>query len=248
VRDGKRATPEHLRQLHAAARVQGDVLMTRLLPLILIACLVAGCAAKTRINQESGRDVRLDLPDGTSIEVKSTSQSKGSLTVPKGTNGGSGLDISEKGNSASLAGWFAPLRMEVGDRWGWMLMAGGIAGLFAAAFLFGTKFRQTAFWVGLAGGAMLILALASQATINAVLIGTVLLAVAFGAWRFIKGEKKKRIEGARKSAVVLKERGDRRAAVAVLREAKAPEWELENTKADVAEVKAAVAPADPYQK
>jgi hypothetical protein len=225
---GKRAESHRLCPDHTT--------LPRLIP-ILILLIASGCAGKggkaeVLRNDEQGIHVRTKNVE---VKVGDLSKFKSELESAAGANAPSSID--DNGN-AVLGSVFA---LDIGDRYGWMLFGGGMLGLFGAAFLFGTKFKKSGMALGVASGAVLILALAPKSAIAAVVIGGFLVAVGFGAWRL----RSRNLKSARTSAANLKAKGKPDAAVAVLREANAPEWPIENVKADAAEVKAMVAPPQP---
>jgi hypothetical protein len=207
--------------------------MMRVLP-ILILLIASGCVdkggkAEVLRNDEQGIHVRTKNVE---VKVGDLSKFKSELESAAGANASSSID--DNGN-AVLGSVFA---LDIGDRYGWMLFGGGMLGLFGAAFLFGTKFKKSGMALGVASGAVLILALAPKSAIAAVVIGGFLVAVGFGIWRM----RRRELKSARASAANLKPK-EPRAGVAILRQVNAPEWRAANAEADAAEVKAMVAPA-----
>jgi hypothetical protein len=228
---GKRAESHRLCPDHTT--------LPRLIP-ILILLIASGCAGKggkaeVLRNDEQGIHVRTK-----NVEVKVGDLSKFKSELESAPNSEQPSSIDENGNAVLGSVWKA-VALDIGGRYGWMLFGGGLIGLFGAAFLFGTPFRKSGMALGAVSGGVLILAMAPKSAIAAVVIGGFLVAVGFGAWRL----RSRNLKSARTSAANLKAKGKPDAAVAVLREAKAPEWPIENVKADAAEVKAMVAPPQP---
>jgi hypothetical protein len=218
--------------------------MKLVLPLILIACLVGGCAAK-------GGDAKVERADEQGIHVKTRnaevwvgdlSEFVSTLTGPDNANAPSSISEDENGWAATLGSAWAPLRASVNDQTAWMFAGAGILLMLAGVVLAWRGKYTLAAMVGMLGvfvaGFPVIMERGGGILTGLFILTVVALGVAGGwvAWRRYRYE---RLKCARESAQKLKEQGDRRAAVAVLREAKAPEWELENVKSDVAEAKVA---------
>jgi hypothetical protein len=123
--------------------------------LILAAAANLGCHSTASEDYEAVRNFTAKFPDGTEIAINNTTDAQASLAALKGTDGPSDLEVTENGAKATLAGWFPPIKLDVNDRTAWIYALAGIAGVFAAALLFGTKWRGSAIALGLVSGGVM---------------------------------------------------------------------------------------------
>jgi hypothetical protein len=220
--------------------------LPRLLP-ILILLIASGCVdkgGKAEVLRNDEQGIYLKTPRGFELWYGDIAEFASALESPADAEQPSSID--ENGNII-LGKVRAALAASVNDKTAWMFAGAGIL-LMLAGVLLAWKGRYKL--AGMVGGLGIFVAgfpvLMEKG--GAILAGLFIVAVVAlgvaGVWMGMKAHRKRELESARESAAKLMPT-EPRAAVAVLREAKAPEWPIENVKADAAEVKAMVAPPQP---